>query len=329
MELYEYARPALFAGKKILYVHGFASSGSSGTVGRIRLLLPKATVIAPDLPLDAQEALQLLKDLCAREKPDLIVGTSMGGMLTEQLAGFDRICVNPALHLADTILKNNGLGKQEFHNKRQDGQTSFMVTKTLLEGYRAVTDQRFSTLEPDRVYGLFGTRDTLVNCFEEFAARYPKSIHFDGEHQLNDHAFLWSLLPVMQWIDDSQEGRTRRTILVELDGVLRDKRNDLPVGEAVRVFHQLAERYDLYIFSREDPNHAERWGDPVRWAETHIGVPAWNRVLVGNHPELLMTDYFLTRESCDGFPGTVLHFGEDPLRTWADVQTFFDRLGGQ
>ena len=66
MELYEYARPNLFAGKKIMYVHGFASSGSSGTVGRMRLLLPKATVIAPDLPVDAPEALQLLKDVCAR-----------------------------------------------------------------------------------------------------------------------------------------------------------------------------------------------------------------------------------------------------------------------
>ena len=47
MELYEYARPGLFAGKKIMYVHGFASSGASGTVGRIRLLLPQATVKRP------------------------------------------------------------------------------------------------------------------------------------------------------------------------------------------------------------------------------------------------------------------------------------------
>ena len=296
MELYEYARPGLFAGKKILYVHGFASSGASGTVGRLRLLLPQATVIAPDLPVNPHEAIALLKDLCARENPDLVVGTSMGGMLTEQLAGYDRICVNPALHLADTILKNNGLGKQEFHNVRQDGQTSFMVTKALLEDYRAVSDNRFSVIEPERVYGLFGTRDTMVDCFDEFAAHYPQSIHFDGEHQLNDHAFLWSLLPVMQWIDDKQEGRDKRTLLVELDDVLRDTRNDLPVGEAFKVF---------------------------------IGVPAWNRVLVGNHPELLMGDYLLSRQGCDGFLGTVLKFGEDPFRTWADVQTFFDRLGGQ
>ncbi len=329
MELYEYARPALFAGKKILYVHGFASSGASGTVGRMRLLLPQATVIAPDLPVDPHEALQLLKDLCAREQPDLVVGTSMGGMYTEQLAGFDRICVNPALHLADTILKNNGLGKQEFHNVRQDGQTSFMVTKALLEDYRAVSDNRFSVVEPDRVYGLFGTRDTMVNCFDEFAAHYPQSIHFDGEHQLNDHTFLWTLLPVMQWIDDRQEGRAKRTLIVEMDDVLRDTRNDLPVGEAFKVFHHLSELYDAYIVCREDPNKPERWGENLEWASAHIGVPAWNRVLVGNHPELLMGDYLLTRQGCDGFLGTVLKFGEDPFRTWADVQTFFDRLGGQ
>jgi len=329
MELYEYARPGLFAGKKILYVHGFASSGASGTVGRLRLLLPQATVIAPDLPVNPHEAIALLKDLCARENPDLIVGTSMGGMLTEQLAGHDRICVNPALHLADTILKNNGLGKQEFHNVRQDGQTSFMVTKALLEDYRAVSDNRFSVVEPERVYGLFGTRDTMVDCFDEFAAHYPHSIHFDGEHQLNDHAFLWSLLPVMQWIDDRQEGRAKRTLLVELDDVLRDTRNDLPVGEAFKVFHHLSELYDAYIICRENPNKPELWGENLAWASAHIGVPAWNRVLVGNHPELLMGDYLLSRQGCDGFLGTVLKFGEDPFRTWADVQTFFDRLGGQ
>ena len=329
MELYEYARPGLFAGKKILYVHGFASSGASGTVGRLRLLLPQATVIAPDLPVDPHEAISLLKDLCARENPDLIVGTSMGGMYTEQLTGYDRICVNPALHLADTILKNNGLGKQEFHNVRQDGQTSFMVTKALLEDYRAVSDNRFSVVEPDLVYGLFGTRDTMVNCFDEFAAHYPQSIHFDGEHQLNDHTFLWTLLPVMQWIDDRQEGRAKRTLMVEMDDVLRDTRNDLPVGEAFKVFHHLTELYDAYIICREDPNKPELWGENLNWASAHIGVPAWNRVLVGNHPELLMGDYLLSRQGCDGFLGTVLKFGEDPFRTWADVQTFFDRLGGQ
>lgn len=330
MELYEYARPELFSGKKILYIHGFASSGASGTVGRLRLLLPSAKILAPDVPVDPYEAVRMLRELCEKEHPDLIIGTSMGGMYVEQCRGYDRICVNPALHLADTILKNNGLGRQEFHNPRADGQTSFMVTKGLLEAFREVSAGCLQgEPEPERVYGLFGRRDPLVNCFDEFAARYPRSIPFDGEHQLNDHAMLWSLLPVIQWIDDRQEGRTRRVLLLELDGVLRDERNDLPLGEAFRVYHRLTQVYDTYVVAGEDPNEPERWAEKLRWCGEHLGVPAWNRVLLTGHPELLLGDYFLTRRGCGGFMGTVLRFGEDPLRTWADVQTFFGRMGGQ
>ena len=38
--------PEIMKGKKILYVHGFSSSGQSGTVVKIREMLPGATVVA-------------------------------------------------------------------------------------------------------------------------------------------------------------------------------------------------------------------------------------------------------------------------------------------
>ena len=59
--------PELFKGKTVLYVHGFGSSGQSGTVTRIREALPSARVIAPDLPVHPQEALALLRATCERE----------------------------------------------------------------------------------------------------------------------------------------------------------------------------------------------------------------------------------------------------------------------
>ena len=80
MELYEYARPDLMSGKKILYLHGFASSGQNGTVKAMGTLLPNAQIIAPDLPVDPHETMQMLRELCAKEKPDLIVGASTGAM---------------------------------------------------------------------------------------------------------------------------------------------------------------------------------------------------------------------------------------------------------
>ena len=83
--------PEIMKGKKILYVHGFSSSGQSGTVVKIREMLPGATVVAPDLPLHPAEAMDLLHHTCETENPDLIIGTSMGGMYAEMLYGYDRI----------------------------------------------------------------------------------------------------------------------------------------------------------------------------------------------------------------------------------------------
>ena len=108
--------PELFKGKKIMYVHGFGSSGQSGTVTRIREVLPGATVIAPDLPVRPEEAMALLCQTCETEKPDLIIGTSMGGMYAEMLYGYDRILVNPALQMGDTMKNHGMIGAQHFSN---------------------------------------------------------------------------------------------------------------------------------------------------------------------------------------------------------------------
>ena len=70
--------------KKILYLHGFASSGASGTVGLLRHELwekappdHRVTIVAPDIPLDPLVALPMLEELAYAEVPDLIIGTSM------------------------------------------------------------------------------------------------------------------------------------------------------------------------------------------------------------------------------------------------------------
>lgn len=107
-------------GKKVMYVHGFASSGQSGTVTRLHEFMPNATVIAPDIPIHPAEAIELLHRTCEEEQPDLIIGTSMGGMYTEQLHGYDRILVNPAFQMGETILKHGMLGKVVFQNPRKD-----------------------------------------------------------------------------------------------------------------------------------------------------------------------------------------------------------------
>lgn len=334
MELYEHACPELLKGKKLLYVHGFASSGAGGTVRALRTLLPGTTVIAPDIPVDLTGAVAQLRALCEAEQPDVIVGTSMGAMLAEQLYGYDRILVNPAFHLADTIQKNNGLGRQDFHNPRQDGETSFMVTKGLLEGFRSVTDAAFSgdvAGDAGRVWGLFGIHDPLVNCYEEFAAHYPQAIRFDGEHALNEHTILTSVLPLLRRIEDAAEGRTRRIILADLDGVLRSRSVDR--GALAKAVRQMCRDYDFYVLTGRAHYDTAGYADAAAWCDEVIGVPVWGRIIQTRRPDLVAGDYWLRSPESpfgsDAFLGTVLPFGEEPLRDWNDVLTFFTRLGGQ
>ena len=205
----------LMAGKKILYVHGFASSGQSGTVTRLRTVFPNATVIAPDLPIHPEEALSLLYNICKEEKPDLIIGTSMGGMFTEKLNGFDRICVNPAMQMAETMKEHGMTGTQTFQNPRKDGIQEIYVDKALVKEYKGVTEKNFKGQnEEQHVWGLFGDEDTTVNTYDMFREHYPQATRFHGEHRMNDHSFMHSVVPVIRWIDDQQEKRQRPIIYI-------------------------------------------------------------------------------------------------------------------
>ncbi len=69
-----------FVKTKLIYLHGFGSSGAGGTVKTLRRLLYDFDIIAPDIPVDPAEALPFLRVLCMDIEPDVVVGTSMGGM---------------------------------------------------------------------------------------------------------------------------------------------------------------------------------------------------------------------------------------------------------
>ena len=85
--------------KTIVYLHGFGSSGQSRTVKHLRMIMPEYKVLAPDIPVNPAEALPFLKNYCKENKPDLVIGTSMGGMYAMQMYEFKRICANPALRM--------------------------------------------------------------------------------------------------------------------------------------------------------------------------------------------------------------------------------------
>ena len=321
--------PELFKGKKIMYVHGFASSGQSGTVTRIREVFPNATVIAPDLPVRPQEAMDLLRQTCEREQPDLVIGTSMGGMYAEMLYGFDRVLVNPALQMGDTMKDHGMIGAQHFQNPRQDGVLDFIVTKALVKEYKEMTEQCFEGVndeERGRVWGLFGDEDTTVNTYDLFRSQYPTAIRFHGEHRMNDKSFMHSVVPVIRWVDDRQEGRERPIIYIGME-TLSNAGGD-PRSSAQKTVRALIERYQVFFVAAAPPD-AVYYAEVCDWLYEYVNVPAWGHTVFTVRRDLLYGDYFIGMEDEWSGMTTHLQFGSDTFKTWDDIAMYFERLGGQ
>ena len=187
--------------RKLLYVHGFASSGNSGTVMALRRHLSGWTVVAPDLPVDPFGSLELLRRLLDEEAPDIVVGTSMGGMYAQQLWGVPRIVVNPSFEMSRSLLFGK-MGRNRYMSKRKDGATEFRIDKAVVERFKEMEKHQFDGITDDEkrlVVGLFGDKDPVVHFHPLMSQLYgeERCRWFSGEHRLNDELVKKVVLPVI------------------------------------------------------------------------------------------------------------------------------------
>lgn len=193
-----------------MYVHGFASSGSSGTVMALRRHLEGWQVIAPDLPVDPFEALELLRGIVCDEQPCIVVGTSMGGMYTQQLWGVPRIVVNPSFEMSRTLLFGK-MGRNKYMSKRKDGAAEFRIDKAVVERFKEMEKQQFCGIteeEKKLVIGLFGDKDPIVHFQPLMAQLYgeERCRWFNGEHRLNDTVVKKVLIPLIYELTGDEAG---------------------------------------------------------------------------------------------------------------------------
>ena len=194
---------------KVIYLHGFSSAGSTGTAVHLRNYLYQeygVSVLSPDIPVMPSEAMVFLKQLMETERPDLIIGTSMGAMYAETLKGFRRICVNPSFQMSKLLTFRHLNKNVEFRNVRQDGAVSFKVDKQMVSEFKEIeTNQTLKGVtaeEKKLVWGLFGKDDPVVNCQKEFVKAYGKSQFrvIEGEHSLTQAMMKRDLLPLVKEI---------------------------------------------------------------------------------------------------------------------------------
>ncbi len=126
--------------KKILFLHGFFTSGSCIPAQAFRqAFMGKAEVFTPDLPLHPKEALEFIEDICQQEKPYVLVGNSNGASLAQIVAsrlGLPALLGNPYLEMTCFLIER--IGEHEYKSPRADGRQHFIIDQSLIEEFADV-----------------------------------------------------------------------------------------------------------------------------------------------------------------------------------------------
>ena len=187
--------------KKLMYLHGSASAGYSRTsMGILKYLPEDWQLLMPDCPVNAEECLKMLKDLCEKEKPDLIIGKSQGGYYAQMLKGYKRICVNPALEMSKD--SDVTVGMHKFAVNRADGIQKYQITEEIQDGYRRLEEHQFEGItdfDQENCYGLFGDNDNLCGyCKPIFAEHYKHIYTYPGGHDIEPDKIETYLMPLVK-----------------------------------------------------------------------------------------------------------------------------------
>lgn len=180
--------------KKILYIHGINSSGNTGkTLKRIfKEKYGDVEVIAPSIPANYPEARKVVDEVMEKEKPDLVIGTSLGGFMTLSTKTPYRIAINPTLYPSKTL-------------------PLIDTPNEISESYKEIEKEIEDLLDREdrmKVFGVFGDNDKVVNHKAEFEKRYLKDHIFTvpgGEHQMKEEEFKKYIFPIVENIDANFE----------------------------------------------------------------------------------------------------------------------------
>ena len=146
-----------------IYVHGLASGANAATGKTLSKRFSNFNWITTDFGEDLAANVCQLNECVKEHNPQLIVGTSMGGLTLLYADAPDavKIAINPALSIADCARNTIGLGRHKYFCKRLDGATEFELTEEMCKGYEAYITAHKPSLGKSS-YAVFATHDELL-----------------------------------------------------------------------------------------------------------------------------------------------------------------------
>ena len=192
--------------KKILFLHGFYASGSCVPAQALKEAFDgRAIVLTPDLPLHPADALRLIRDICDKEKPDILVGNSCGSFYAQMISttiGVPALLGNPHFKMSDFLRER--IGNHQYKSLRADGKQDFTIDEQLISEFEEIEAHQFlderdcCNYNKERVWGIFGEEDTLAHFEPLFMEHYTHSYHFPGGHTPTAEQFKTWYVPLIE-----------------------------------------------------------------------------------------------------------------------------------
>jgi len=186
---------------KILYIHGFGSTGNSQTVqGLQKALGNDTTILAPQFSNDLNTVAQIEQNIAEAKKyknefrPDVVIGSSFGGFIATFLNGSPRILINPCLRPSERL-----------HNLSPNMSKEDIERLKVLENSHDIDwEMRFE------MYGLFGLHDELFSYLNLFKEQYGKSKTYTMPcgHRIDAENIENHLIPIIWEVNKITESLT-------------------------------------------------------------------------------------------------------------------------
>lgn len=175
-----------------IYVHGLASGANASTLDKLAKRFPQFVWILADFGEELAENVEQLNEIICINSPQLIIGTSMGGLtvLYANAPEAVKVVCNPALSIADSVRHTIGLGRHEYFCDRLDGATEFELTEPMCQRYERYIASHTPSLGRAN-YAIFSSHDELLGDEASAAAQqvvansgYRVLIDPKGKHRM-------------------------------------------------------------------------------------------------------------------------------------------------
>ena len=177
----------------MMYLHGFMSGANGAKQRQLQKLFKgRYRVIAPELDADPDHSLDIINKTIETEKPEIIIGTSLGGWMATvcDSGNADIVVVNPVTR-PEILLKHWVGDERTYFCKRLDGVQTYTLTDETLNKYTKYSAMRDITLKRDRIFALCSTADELlgtshVEILKDILPQSQLMIVSDFGHQCKD-----------------------------------------------------------------------------------------------------------------------------------------------